>query len=192
MKDAAPLLPAPPRTAMARTRRWVEVMVLGHNLCPFAHAPWGEGRVRVAVTRARSAPGALRFALAEAALLLDTPQAEVSNTLVVVPHALGDFESFLDAAATLEDLLAEAGAEGVLQVATFHPDYRFEGAPTDDPANATNRAPHPTFHLLREDEISRATATVAHAEGIPARNVAHLRALGAEAIAAFRARFAAR
>jgi hypothetical protein len=138
--------------------------------------------VRIAVSEAATAEEAVKALLAEAALLLDSDG--ISTTLVAYPHALADFETYLDAVAAAEDALSDAGADGVLQIATFHPDYRFEGAEEDDVASFTNRAPYPIMHLLRESEMSDAVDHHPDPEGIPARNVARLRALGRAAIEA--------
>jgi hypothetical protein len=86
--------------------------------------------------------------------------------------------------ALAEQAVGEAGLTGVIQLASFHPDYRFAGARADDPANFTNRSPYPMFHLIREDRLEAALASYRHPERIPERNVRRLRALGLEGIRA--------
>ncbi|MES1264783.1 MAG: DUF1415 family protein, partial [Variovorax sp.] len=54
----------------------------------------------------------------------------------------------------------------------------------DDITNATNRAPYPTLHLLREDSVSRAVDAFPEAEAIFGRNIETLEALGADGWAA--------
>ena len=76
---------------------------------------------------------------------------------------------------------------GEIQIASFHPDYRFADAAPDDVANATNRSPHPMLHLLREVSVARAVASHPDPAAIPARNVEQLRALGWEGFRAVRA-----
>ena len=83
-----------------------------------------------------------------------------------------------------EDTVAELDLEGMLQVASFHPDYQFADSEADDIANATNRSPWPTLHLLREDSIDRAVAAFPEAEAIYEQNMATLEKLGAEGWAA--------
>ena len=75
----------------------------------------------------------------------------------------------------------------MLQVASFHPHYRFAGTEADDLGNATNRSPHPTLHLLREASIDRAVESFPEAAAIFESNVARLEALGAEGWAALQA-----
>ncbi|WP_286851514.1 DUF1415 family protein, partial [Hydrogenophaga sp. 70-12] len=77
------------------------------------------------------------------------------------------------------EVVAEHDLEGVIQVASFHPDYRFEGTEPEDITNATNRSPFPTLHLLREDSVARAVASEGgDADAIVARNMDTLRRLG--------------
>ena len=165
-----------------RIARWVERAVIGLDLCPFAAAVWRGGRVRTAISDATTPGQAVEAALREAAELLDS--SEISTTLVVFPRALADFGTFLDAVAAAEEALAAAGAQGVLQIATFHPEYVFEGALADDLSNYTNRAPFPVMHLLRETEVADAVDQHPDPEGIPVKNIERLEELGREAIEA--------
>jgi hypothetical protein len=107
---------------------------------------------------------------AEMILLRDTNAGEIDTTLLIHPHVLGDFEeynAFLDVAdAALESL----DLDGVLQVASFHPDYRFAGTADDDATNCTNRSPYPILHLLREESVSRAVETFPDPDAIIERN----------------------
>ena len=97
----------------------------------------------------------------------------------MLPQVLGDFfdyNDFLDDADTLLEVLE---LDGVLQVASFHPDYQFAGTEFDDPANNTNRAPYPVLHLLREESIDRAVEAFPEAEAIFEANLQTLNQLGA-------------
>ncbi len=178
------LRPEPPAGALGHVHAWIEEAVIGLRLCPFATVPWRAGQVRIAMSEARSAEDATRDALEEAFTLLEADEAAIATTLVVVPHALGDFEEFLDAAATVEHILDEAGARGVIQVATFHPEFQFDGAEPDDLGNWTNRAPYPILHLLREAHITAAVDQHPDTERIPDDNVKRLEAMGRASVLA--------
>jgi len=167
---------------VARTRRWLDEAVIGLNLCPFAGPVRATGRIRFAVSDATDAESAVGDALSEAVQLLDASPEEVATTLVIVPQALADFHEFLDAVETLVSALSEAGADGVLQVATFHPDYRFAGEEEGALSHFTNRAPHPILHLLREADVAEAVAQHPDPEGIPAANIAGLDTLGESSV----------
>jgi len=161
---------------------WIDEVVVGLRLCPFAAGPWKAGEVRIAVSAAIDDEDAVKHALEEAMHLMDVSEDEVATTLVAFPHALGDFETFLDAEETLSHILDQAGCAGVLQVASFHPDYVFADAAADALGNWTNRAPVPILHLLREVQVSAAIDGHPDIDAIPGDNVRRLEALGAEAL----------
>jgi hypothetical protein len=171
------------RDIEAHIERWLDEVVIGLDLCPFAASPRRRGQIHIAVHDASSPGDALYATASEIDALLALPPDERATTLVALPRALADFERYLDVAAALEDYLAEADLEGTLQVATFHPDYRFAGAPPDAPSNYTNRAPYPIFHILREDDVSEAIARHPDVDAIPERNIALFEELGADRIA---------
>ena len=163
---------------IAETRRWLERAVIGLNLCPFAKAVQAKGQVRFVLSEATT-PEALLAELGEELLhLRDTPAAEVDTTLVVHPQVLGDFLDYNDFLEQADALVVELGLEGVLQVASFHPQYQFAGSEPDDIANYTNRSPHPTLHLLREDSVERAVAAYPDPDAIIDRNIQTLTDLG--------------
>jgi hypothetical protein len=177
--DALPLDPSAAADHVARVQRWLEDAVIGLNLCPFAKAVHVKQQVRYVVSRATLDGDVLDHLRAEAELLRTTPAAQIDTTLLIVP-ALADFLDFHTLTERAETLLAKAGYEGELQLASFHPDFVFADAAPDDIANATNRAPSPILHLLREDSIARATAAVPDAADIYERNIATMERLGPE------------
>lgn len=173
-------MPIPGRTAdpVADTRRWVERAVIGLNLCPFAKAVHAKGQVRYVLSRADTPEALLQHLGEELARLRDTPPAEVDTTVLVHPQVLGDFLDYNDFLDLAEGLVEAMGLEGVLQVASFHPGYRFADVAEDDPSNCTNRAPWPALHLLREDSISRAVAAFPDPDAIVSRNIQAMARLG--------------
>lgn len=185
--------PAPPALASAATveaavRRWVERVVVGEGLCPFARPVLKS--MRVAVSDATDLEQLFIDLSAELQRLLDTPAGVLPTTILALPRVLGDFEDYLDALDVAVTLLADAGLDGEIQIASFHPDYRFADAPADDPANATNRSPVPLFHLLREEDVAHAVDGHPDPDAIPERNQAHFRRLGVEGVRTLLARCA--
>ena len=163
---------------IADTRRWLERAVIGLNLCPFAKAVQAKGQVRFVLSDAE-APRDLLEQLGEELLLLrDTPADEIDTTLLVHPQVLQDFLDYNDFLDDADALIEQLGLEGVLQVASFHPQYQFAGTDPDDIGNFSNRSPHPTLHLLREDSVSRAVTAYPDPEAIIERNQDTLRQLG--------------
>jgi hypothetical protein len=165
---------------VALTRRWLERAVIGLNLCPFAKAVVAREQVRFVLSDATT-PEALLAELGEELLRLrDTPAEQIDTTLLIHPQVLDDFldyNDFLDDADALVEALA---LEGVLQVASFHPDYQFAGSAPDDVENFTNRAPYPILHLLREDSVARAVAAFPDPDAIVERNIETLRGIGVD------------
>ncbi|MEY2622396.1 MAG: hypothetical protein RIT26_2216 [Pseudomonadota bacterium] len=176
-------LVAGPR-AIADTRRWLERAVIGLNLCPFAKAPHVKGLIHWA---ACTEPGDLAWRAAlrhELQALAEQPRHVRETTLLVVPNALHDFLDFNDRLADAEKLLNDLELEGVIQIASFHPQYQFAGTEPADITNHTNRSPHPLFHLLREESIDQAVQAFPQAETIFEANMRTLRELGPQGWAA--------
>ncbi|MBB1115682.1 DUF1415 domain-containing protein [Stenotrophomonas sp. W1S232] len=165
---------------IAATRNWLEKAVIGLNLCPFAKAVYVKNQVRLVLSDATT-PEALVEQLAEELLLLrDTPAEEIDTTLIIHPEVLTDFLDYNDFLDNADAAVEALDLGGILQVASFHPDYQFDGTHPDDPSNYTNRAPYPTLHLLREDSVERAVAAFPDPDVIVERNIATLDKLGAE------------
>lgn len=170
--------------AEADTRRWLERAVIGLNLCPFAKAVHVKAQIHYAVYEPAEEAGLMDALLAEANDLAALDAAVRDTTLLIAPNTLADFLDFNDFTARAERRLARAGFDGVFQLASFHPRFQFAGTEADDIGNATNRAPYPTLHLLREDSVSRVVEAFPEAEAIFERNIDTLESLGAEGWAA--------
>lgn len=166
------------------TRCWVREVVVGLNLCPFAAAPLKGERIRYVLTHEETAEGIYRALLSEMETLIGLPLSEVETSIFVVPRGLEDFADYLDLLDVAEGVIPEAGLDGVLQLASFHPEYCFDGSDMDDPANYTNRSPYPMFHLIREEPLAQALESYPDPEAIPKRNMALLRDLGLDAVRA--------
>jgi hypothetical protein len=165
-------------TPVEATREWLEKAVIGLNLCPFAKAVHLHERIRWVQSEARDADTLLGDLVRELQQLAAADPDEVETTLLVHPQALADFADYNDFLDVADAALDALGLAGTLQVASFHPDYRFAGSAADSIDNFTNRSPHPTLHLLREASIERAVAAFPDAATIYERNIKTLRRLG--------------
>jgi uncharacterized protein len=163
---------------IAATRRWLERSVIGLNLCPFAESVYRGDRVRFRVSEQRSASALLEEFRSEIADLNAADPARCETTLLIHPWVLADFIEYNDFLEVCEAAILEQGLEGVLQVASFHPQYQFAGTKSDDIENYTNRSPYPMLHLLREASVERAVAAVPDPDEIYRRNIRTLRELG--------------
>ncbi len=165
-------------TIVALSKSWLEEAVIGLNLCPFANAVNKRGQIAWQVSHART-PEALLDELGQALQsLLDTPADSTDTSLLIHPWALKDFLDFNDFLSVADELLEDSGLAGVIQIASFHPDYRFGGVDADDITNHTNRSPFPMLHLLREDSLDKAIAAMPDSDEIVERNLETLRKLG--------------
>jgi hypothetical protein len=163
---------------IAETVNWVEKAVIGLNLCPFAKAVHVKQQIRYVVCDADTPEALLEKLMEELEYLAEADPEKVDTTIIIHPYVLADFEDyneFLDVAdAALEDM----DLDGILQVASFHPDYQFADTHKNDIENYTNRSPYPSLHLLREDSVERAVEAFPEAADIFEKNIDTLRTLG--------------
>ncbi len=163
---------------LAATRHWLARAVIGLNLCPFAKSVYVKEQVRYAISEATTLEDALADLETELRALEAADPQQVDTTLVIYPRAFADFVDYNDALFFADRLVRQLRLDGVLQIASFHPEYRFEGSEADDIENYTNRAPYPILHLLREDSIARAVDAFPDASAIYEKNQETLRRLG--------------
>lgn len=167
-----------PQTYIAPVRRWLETLVIGLNLCPFAKRELARERVRFYVSEATTDEQLQLDLEAELALLAEDEAIE--TTLLIHPHVLQDFFDYNQFLNHADRVVAQLGYRGTFQVASFHPDYQFGGTEPDDVENTTNRSPYPLLHLIREASLARAIAHYPDPDQIPARNIARVEGLGAD------------
>lgn len=160
------------------TRAWLEKAVIGLNLCPFAKAVHVKEQIRWVLSPAQTAEALLDELLLELQWLAEADPQAVDTTLLIHPGVLQDFGDFNDFLGVAEAALEEMGLDGVLQIASFHPAFQFEGTRPQDMGNFTNRSPYPTLHLLREDSIDKAVEAFPDAADIYERNIDTLERLG--------------
>lgn len=163
---------------LAEMRNWIEEAVIGLNLCPFAKAVYVKNQVRFVVSSAPHVDAFLEELDRELDLLAAADPQAIDTTLLIHPTLFADFLEFNDLTAIAEDAVEEHGLQGVLQIASFHPRFQFDGTEPDNIGNFTNRAPYPALHLLREASISRAVEAFPQPESIFDRNIETLRRIG--------------
>jgi uncharacterized protein len=167
---------------ISATRRWLEQIVIGLGLCPFAKAVHAKGQIRYFVSAADTSEGLLEDLLRELTALPAAAPEVTDTTLLIHPRALPDFLDYNDFLSVADAALDDLGLTGELQIASFHPQYQFEGNTPEDPANYCNRSPYPMLHLLRESSVDRAVAVFPDASLIVNKNIDVLRTLGTAGI----------
>ena len=165
---------------LSKTRHWLEKAVIGLNLCPFAKAVYVKNQMRLVVSHARHADDLLEELDRELDLLVATPVEELETTLLIHASLFEEFLDFNDFLEIAEGVVDEHGLDGVIQLASFHPQFQFEGTEPDDMGNFTNRAPFAILHLLREESVGRAVETYPDVDTIYQNNIQTMQKLGHE------------
>ncbi len=164
------------KNPIAATQAWLTNIIIAHGICPFAKREVERGSIRYSVDDNSDMENCLLTLTLECDRL--DSDAAIATTLLIYPNSFSVFDDYLDFLDLAEALLAAQGYDGIYQLASFHPDYCFDGAKHNDPANYTNRSPYPMLHLLRESSIEHAISNYPHPETIPERNIALTRQLG--------------
>jgi hypothetical protein len=165
---------------LATTQVWLEKAIIGLNLCPFAKAVHIKNQIRYVVSDARTEEALLADLAAALEDLAQTSAEKVDTTLIIHPWVLNDFYDYNDFLDIADAAVEELKLGGIIQVASFHPDYQFADSELDDIENYSNRSPYPTLHLLREESVDKAVEAFPEAEDIFERNIETLRKLGYE------------
>ncbi|WP_331460007.1 DUF1415 domain-containing protein [Cochlodiniinecator piscidefendens] len=160
------------------TRRWLKQMVVGLNLCPFSPSVIARDQVYYAVCDASTDAQLKQFYVSELQRLLGANENDIATSLLMFPQGLEKFDDYLDLLDWFQQLLEQADLTEHVQLASFHPQYQFEGVAADDLSHFTNRAPYPTIHLLRQDQMTKVLAQVLDPEKIYIDNIKTLNKLG--------------
>ncbi|GAA6134067.1 DUF1415 domain-containing protein [Oceaniserpentilla sp. 4NH20-0058] len=162
--------------------QWLDDVVIGLNLCPFAAKPQRLKQIHITVFNG-SDEAELDKALLSALDELQTlPAQERETTLLVTPNLLKTFEEYMLYLQQAQWLLQRAGLEGIIQIASFHPDYQFDGTEPNDNENLTNSSPYPMLHLIREDSLEQVLSKYPDPESIPENNIKLMDSLSDEEI----------
>lgn len=162
------------------TRNWVEKIVIGLNLCPFAKPVFIKDQIKFVKSDAKTPDELTKDLLKELNFLTGMEGDDTETTILIIPFVLQDFGHYLDYLEYANDLIYQAGLEGTFQLASFHPDYQFEDTEPNDVENYTNRSPFPLLHILREDTLAKAIKTYPNVEDIPSNNIKKLQELGVD------------
>ncbi|PSV41821.1 DUF1415 domain-containing protein [Photobacterium sp. GB-36] len=152
-------------------QQWLNDVVIGLNLCPFAAKPQRNKQIKIHVCSDKSENDLLESIYLQLKELDETPPQELETTLVVAPYLLEDFDDYNQFLDLVEGLVVQLGKSGIYQIASFHPDYCFYGTEPEDAENLTNRSPYPIFHLIREESMEKVLKHYPDPEAIPERNI---------------------
>eukprot|EP00555_Chaetoceros_dichaeta_P003587 CAMPEP_0198250254 /NCGR_PEP_ID=MMETSP1447-20131203/1516_1 /TAXON_ID=420782 /ORGANISM="Chaetoceros dichaeta, Strain CCMP1751" /LENGTH=211 /DNA_ID=CAMNT_0043935061 /DNA_START=315 /DNA_END=950 /DNA_ORIENTATION=+ len=141
------------------TQTWIQKVVIDLNLCPFAEKSRSRSEIFTSVVRGDDVEEIVGAILDQC---LVRKESGVGTSLIVCPDfSLGDFcGEYMDVLGMAEDNLGVHDLEGHIQIAPFHPIFEFSGSGIEGVDNLTNRSPYPTFHILREEEVSTAVRKI--------------------------------
>lgn len=171
-----------PESIVDAVRRWIESIVVGLDLCPFARRVVQGNRIRYVVTDAADAESLRTVLAGELRFLAAAPIDDVETTLLIHPGVLEKFADYCDFLPAADQLVRSLRLDGVIQIASFHPEFQFADSRPDDVENYTNRSPYPLLHLLREESVSKVAGSAEEMLKIPQRNAELLRRMGREMV----------
>ncbi len=172
---------------ISQTQKWLNTVIIEHSICPFAKREFVNNTIHYEIIECNGANNSTEQQLEQLILnceKLDNDET-VETSLLIFPNSLSDFDDYLDFAEIAEALMHKQGYEGIYQLASFHPQYCFDGSDENDASNYTNRSPYPMLHILREASLEKALESYPNPESIPERNIELTRNLGLTAMKKF-------
>lgn len=163
------------------TKQWIDRLVIGLNLCPFAKFPFQDGRIHYQTSDFDDFKPMMEE-LVELVQVLsasdpaddeDDKPAAISNAFIIYTEDVS-FEFMLDLEYSFVGLLEDAGLDTKFQTVVFHPQFRYEGEEVNSHGNFTNRSPYAMIHILRAEEVAEAIAKTINVNLIPENNAAKL------------------
>lgn len=155
--------------SVQKMRDWVSQVIVGLNFCPFAKKELVNNSIYYYVTSQKKIKNAVMEFEQQCQYLYSHP--EIETSLLIFEQGFYDFQCYLELVDYCNDSLINNDFEGVFQIASFHPQYCFEGEDFDDAANFTNRSPCPTLHLIREKSMEKVLTVYKNPENIPEDNI---------------------
>ena len=165
-----------------KTKSWIKKLVIDLNLCPFAAQVFNNDLIRYKVFESALDDEKLIGFFEELKLLKKIGPKKASTSFILYPTGLDDFEKYLDFLGKAEFILKETKMDNTFQLASFHPNYQFEGTQKNDISNATNQSPYPMLHILRINQVSQAIDSHPDINAIPVDNIKKLEKLGIEGL----------
>ncbi len=155
--------------AIVATRAWIEQIVIGLNLCPFAKVVYDKDQIRYVVSDAKTSIELLDDLELELRKLTEASPEKVDTALLIHPQVLTEFLAYNDFLDVADEAVERIGLAGVIQ---------------NDVTNYTNRSPYPMLHLLREASVDLAVAAFPQTREIYEKNIQTMRRVGVGGLAA--------
>jgi uncharacterized protein len=147
---------------------WIEKIIIGLDLCPFAKIPYEQGKISVA-THSETSLDQIQSKVWEA--LENLHETNKSSALVFFPNLQTNFEDFYEFISHMQEQLDHNDLSEHFQLVCFHPEFYFAETKKTDKGNYVNRSPYPMVHVLLSHEITLVTqSNPAIGEEISLRN----------------------
>lgn len=151
--------------------QWLDNVVIGLNLCPFAKKPRVKNQIKLHICHANSDKDMVDDFLAELDFIKQVDASETDTCVVIYPNALAEFDEYLNFLEVANLMVTQMGLEGEFQLASFHPNYVFDGAQEGDRENLTNTSPFPMIHIIREATVEKVLSQYPNPDLIPQNNI---------------------
>jgi len=159
------------------TQRWLSEVVINLGLCPFAHEVIAKDKLFYNLLAFDKADMFIDIFNTTAKHILD-PETKETTAILIIEKGLDSFTDYMNVYNALEDHLTNVELSSEIQLASFHPDYQFEGTRFDAVENYTNRSPFPLIHLLKVAEVEQAIALHPDIDKVPITNIETMKKLG--------------
>ena len=163
-----------------QTQTWLNTVIIEHSICPFAKREFVNNTIHYEIINANKTEEQLEQLIINCENLDNDDSIETS--LLIFPDSLSNFDDYLDFVEIADALMHKQDYEGIYQLASFHPQYCFDGSDENDASNYTNRSPYPMLHILREASLEKVLESYPNPENIPERNIELTRNLGLTAM----------
>ena len=158
-------------------KNWIANFIIQYNLCPFAKKPFVQNKISYIVYESEDLEELATILQQTFTDLQTISRSSLETTIIILPNLLQNFNDYLAFLEVANRLIFALRLEGIIQIASFHPNYQFAGTNKEDVTNYTNRSPFPLIHLLREDSVTEAVTHYEDIEEIPERNMELMRQL---------------
>lgn len=149
------------------TKFWIEELVVGLNLCPFARRSFEREEIMYRVSSLSDWKSGGNEILD---FVYDMDEEGMSNGFLIFPNFCESFISFQVFFRRVDRFLKEKDLDQVFQIVSFHPAYQFRDTDQDDISNYVNRSPVAMIHFLRIEEVAQAIKAHSNIENVAEDN----------------------
>ena len=148
---------------------WLTDFIIKYGICPFAKAVYDNNDVEFNIVDSSDLEEQVVSLMQHVHAM--TSEAKPDTKLIIFAKGVSAFDDYLYLLDLCNEMIEQHELTDVIQLASFHPNYLFEGEAAESTSHYTNRAPWPMIHIIRQDSVAKALANYPDPENIPQRNV---------------------